>query len=90
MQKHILTGHELVERAKQLGVSIYRDDANVPIGTNPIMAPIVSEFEIQSRVMEAERHLREHKLWIIAVVSAAIALISALAAWTAVFANSCQ
>lgn len=89
MQKHILTGHELVERAKQLGVCIYRDDANVPIGQSSIMAPVVSEFEIQRRVMEAERHLREHRLWIVAVISAAIALVSAIAAWAAVIFQSC-
>lgn len=90
MKKHILTGHELVERAKQLGVSIYREDANVPIGTDPIIAPVVSEFEIQRRVMEAERHLREHRLWIAAVVSAVIAFLSAIAAWSAVFVTTCR
>ena len=90
MPKRILTGHELVERAKDLGISIYRDDANVPIGTNPIMAPVVSEFEIQRRVMDAERHLREHRLWVVAVVSAVIAFISAIAAWSAVFVTSCR
>ncbi|OQW69222.1 MAG: hypothetical protein BVN34_06970 [Proteobacteria bacterium ST_bin12] len=89
MKKILLTGHELVERAAQLGVSIYRDDANVPIGTNPIMAPVVSEYEIQRRVIEAERHISEHKLWIIAVISTAIALISAFAAWAAVISKSC-
>lgn len=89
MQKRILTGHELVERAEQLGISIYREDANVPIGTKPIMAPVVSEFEIQRRVMEAERHLREQRLWIVAVISAVFAIVSAIAAWAAVITNSC-
>ena len=90
MPKQVLTGHELVERAMELGVYIYRDDANVPIGTNPVMAPIVSEIEIQRRVMEAERHLREHRLWVVAVVSAVIAFISVIAAWSAVFVTSCR
>ena len=89
MQKYILTGHELVERANQLGICIYRDDANIPIGAKPIMAPVVSEFEIQRRVMEAERHLREHRLWIVAAVSAVIALASGIAAWAAVIFQSC-
>lgn len=89
MQKRVLTGHELVERAEQLGISIYREDANVPIGTKPIMAPVVSEWEIQCRVMEAERHLREHRLWIVAAISAVLAFFSAIAAWAAVITNSC-
>lgn len=67
--KKIPSGHELIERAEQLGVSIYREDANVPIGVKPIMAPVVSEFEIQNRVMQAEKHIREHRLWVIALIS---------------------
>lgn len=90
MKSKILSGHELIDQANKLGVSIYRDDANVPIGTKPIIAPIVSEFEIQRRVMEAERHIREHRLWIVAVISGVIALISAIAAWASVFVSSCN
>jgi hypothetical protein len=88
MKKQLLTGHELIEKAKELGVYIYQDYANVPIGTNPIMAPIVSEYEIQRRVIEAEKHIREHRLWVVSVISAIIAITSAIGAWAAVFYSS--
>ena len=87
--KKIPSGHKLIERAKQLGVSLYREDANVPIGVMPIMAPVVSEFEIQNRVMQAEKHIREHRIWVIALISSITALISAVAAWAAVIVKSC-
>jgi len=82
--KSIPSGHALIERAEQLGVSIYAHDANVPIGVKPIVAPVAPEYEIQSRVIQAEKHLREHRLWVVALISAITALVSALAAWTAV------
>ena len=82
--KKLLTGHELIERAQVLGVSIYREDEVIPIGTKPIMAAIAAESIIQSRVLEAERHIREHKLWLIALISSISALVSALAAWAAI------
>ncbi len=86
--KSIPSGHELIERAEQLGVSIYANDANVPIGTKPIIAPAASEYEIQYRVMQAEKHLREHRLWMVALASAITALVSAVAAWAAVLVNT--
>ena len=82
--KPIPSGHDLIERAEQLGVSIYAKDANVPIGTRPILAPIAQEHEIWDRVMQAEKHLREYSLWIIALLSAIAAVISAAASWAAV------
>ncbi len=78
------SGHQLIERAEQLGVSIYPNDHQVPIGTKPVMAPIAPEAEIQQRVIQAEKHLREHRLWIVALLFAGASLVSALAAWAAV------
>lgn len=82
--KKLLTGHGLIERAQELGVSIYREGEVVPIDTKPIMAAIADESIIQSRVIEAERHIRENNLWIIALISSISALVSALAAWAAI------
>ena len=48
------------------------------------MAAIAAESIIQSRVLEAERHIRENKLWLIALISSISALVSALAAWAAI------
>lgn len=47
--------------------------------------PLIAEdYELQRRVMEAERHIREHRLWLVAIISAAVSLVSAIAAWLAV------
>lgn len=47
----------------------------------------MSEPELQRRVLDAERSLREARLWIIALVSAIASVVSAIAAWTAVVIN---
>jgi len=88
--KGIPSGHARIGRAKQLGVSIHAHDAHVPIGAKPIIVPVAPEYEIQSRVMQAEKHLREHRLWVVALISAITALVSALAAWTAVAAKAVE
>jgi hypothetical protein len=41
----------------------------------------ISEYELHRRIREEQRHRREHQLWIVAVVSAFIALLSAFGAW---------
>ena len=71
----LLSGDELKKRAEELGVSFQE-----LWDTNGIM----SEPELQRRVMEAERSLRESKMWLIAVISAIASIVSALAAWAAV------
>lgn len=77
------TGEDLRDRAKELGVITDSDDTYaVPSEGN--VAFQASDHEIQRRVIEAERHLREHRLWIIAVISALASVISALAAWAAI------
>jgi hypothetical protein len=47
----------------------------------------ITEWELHRRIKEEERHRREHKLWIVAVISAVVSVLSALAAWAAVFAH---
>ncbi len=44
----------------------------------------ITDYELQRRIREEQRHRREHRLWIVALISAAIAFLSALAAWWAV------
>lgn len=83
MAKRLLEGEALMKRAQELGVNT--DSGNfVNIagkGSVPLPAP---EYEIQRRILEAERHIREHKLWVVALVSAIASVISAVAAWVAV------
>jgi len=40
---------------------------------------LVYEAELQNKVVEVEKHNREHRLWIIALVSAIASVIIALA-----------
>ena len=73
--KKLLQGKDLRKRASELGVSsLELSDTKGNI----------SEPELQRRVIEAERSLREHRLWIIALSSAIASIISAIAAWYAV------
>jgi hypothetical protein len=48
----------------------------------PFSAP---QHVIQQRVLDAERHHREHRIWLIALVSSLASVISAAAAWAAIF-----
>lgn len=67
---------ELRELAQRLGVSTHgtvdptRGKTNIP--------------ELQSRIINAQRSIREGRLWWIALISAISSALSALAAWTAV------
>lgn len=45
------------------------------------------DHELQKRVLEAERGVREQKLWLIAVISAIASVLSALAALVAVLSK---
>lgn len=74
----MLQGQDLLDRAEELGVSRRElSGGNVYDG----------EPELQRRVIEAERHKRESRIWWIALVSAVASVISAAAAWTAVAVN---
>ena len=76
MKTALPLGKDLMSRAEALGVSTqHLQDARYGA---------VDEPELQRRVLEAERHIRDSRLWWVAVLSAAVALVSALAAWAAV------
>ena len=47
----------------------------------------VYEFELQRKVIETERSIREHRLWIIALISAIASVVSAIIALVVVLAN---
>jgi hypothetical protein len=70
---------ELKKRAEELGIptdsSIYKPKSEswTQLG--------ISSYELHRRIREEERHRREHRLWIVAVVSAVIALLAAIASW---------
>lgn len=72
----ILRGDDLLARARQLGVSEF--------GSYVGERCVFDEAEMQRRVMEAERHVRENRIWLMAALSALASAISAVAAWIAV------
>jgi hypothetical protein len=77
----LLDGKALEQRAQELGVDIMGD----PITQSSVgRAPRAPDWELQRRVIEAERSLRESRLWILALVSAVASLASAISALIAV------
>ena len=77
----LLQRDQLEERARNLGVDV----TGVPrIQSSSGVSPRASDAELQRRVQEAERGLRESRLWILAVISAAASVLSAVAAVVAV------
>ena len=77
-----LSHEDLVRRAEKLGLPI---DSGVYRPSNQAVTPIpVADYELHRRIREEERHRREHRLWIVAVLAAAFAFPSALAAWVPV------
>lgn len=81
--RKLLVGDELRKRAEQLGVAMETDQSVVVPGHGNVSL-IAEDYELQRRVLEAERHIREHRLWLVAVISAIASLVSAVAAWLAV------
>lgn len=77
----LLEGKQLENRARQLGVDI-RGERITQSSAGQIQR--ADDYELQRRVMEAERVSRESRLWVLAVISAFASVFSALAAWFAV------
>ena len=48
----------------------------------------ITEWELHRRIEEEKRHRREHRLWIVALLSTMMALISAMAAWWPILSRS--
>ena len=85
MKNALLTGEALRRRAEMLGVVMTKDDPVEPSGSYEMFRAVVSEAELQRRVIEAERHLQAQRMWVIAVIAAVASVLSALAAWCAVY-----
>jgi hypothetical protein len=78
--KKLLQGDALEKRARDLGV----DTEGPPITHSTSgRQRRVDDAELQKRVLEAERSRRESQLWLLALISALAALVSATAAWWA-------
>jgi hypothetical protein len=80
--KKILEGEELERRARELGVDIY----DYTVGSL-LRRKRVPDYELQRRVIEAERSIRESRLWQLALISAIASVASAAAALLAVLSK---
>ena len=80
--KKLLIGDELERRAKELGIDIQGDPITQSISGR---RPRADDYELQRRVIETERSLRESKLWILALLAAIASIISAITALVALF-----
>ena len=80
----LLSGGDLEKRCQELGIDITDDPAAVSTRGSRSRA---SDAELQRRLIEAERSLREHRLWILAFVSAIASVVSAIVAFFAVMAG---
>ena len=73
---------DLLAEAKRLGIptnsQIYKPKSE---GWSELQ---ITEWELHRRIKEEQRNRRESRLWVVAVVSAVAAVISALASWAAV------
>lgn len=80
--KKLPQGEALEKRARKLGIEC--SGLEIRMRDSGEHAKVY-EFELQKKIMEAERSIREHRLWIIALFSAIASAISAGAAWFAIF-----
>ena len=88
-KRRILTGAALRERAQELGVSTSDEDGGYePLGGKLI--PQAQAYEIQRRVLDAERHLRERRLFMLTLGSVALGAIVGIGSLLATIRNGNQ
>ena len=85
MKSKLPTGDALRHRARELGVVATRDDPNEPTGDYAMFRAVVSESELQQRVIAAENARSARLAWVCAAISAAASLASAAASFLAVY-----
>jgi hypothetical protein len=73
-------GEELEKRARKLGVDTTGEPRTQSASGR---SPRAADYELQRRVIETERSIRESRLWLLAVISAIASVISALSAFAA-------
>jgi hypothetical protein len=73
---------ELERLAERLGVSMFNTVITKHDRTG------IDTYEVQRRIREALKDWRDGSLWLLAFLSAAAAVVSALAAWVAVLMRS--
>jgi hypothetical protein len=78
----LLQGEELEKRCIELSINIEGPPRTQSSSGN---SPRASDFELQRRLLESERSIRESRLWLVALVSAEASVLSAAVALVALF-----
>ena len=78
----LLQGEALEKRCIELGASIEGPPRTQSASGN---APRASDAELQRRMLETERSVRESRLWLVALISAIASMLSAAIALLALF-----
>jgi hypothetical protein len=79
VERKLLQGEALQKRVVELGVSTVGEMKSYGV------RPAADEATLQERVLRVEEQRRQDRLWIVAVVSSAAAVISSLTALAALF-----
>ncbi|WP_292993323.1 hypothetical protein [Nitrosomonas sp.] len=77
----LLTRAELEKRCQDLGADTTGEQRIQSVSGN---RPIVSDFELHLRLMEAGRSARENKLLVVALIPAVASVVAPVVAWIAV------
>jgi hypothetical protein len=77
----LLQGPDLEKRARELGVDV---EGEPRTQSSSGRSPRAADYELQRRVLEAERGIRESRLWILAVIASIASVLSAVTAIIAV------
>lgn len=76
--KKLPEGEALIKRCQELGINIDGNSwYNSSVG--PTVLPAVTA-ELQQRLIDRERSIREGRLWVIALISAIASVVSAVTA----------
>jgi hypothetical protein len=79
--RKILEGEQLEQRCRELGVDTQGD---MIFQSSSGRHSRASDYELQERLIDVERSIRESKLWKVALISAIASVVSALTAFVAV------
>lgn len=82
--KKLPQGIELVFRARELGIGVEEGVSLLSGDFQRTLTPH-EEADLQNRVMEVEKHLRQDRLWTLALVSSVAAVVSSVTALVALF-----
>lgn len=77
----LLEGEILEARCRELGIDI---EGGPRTQSSSGRSPRASDYELQHRLVEAERSIRESRLWLIALISSVASVCSAIVAIIAV------